>query len=64
MFERAIKGLDVATGENGVVNARYITKGTPKRETARFNSKLWGTDRTYNATPKRAKKGKEALLGL
>ena len=39
-------------------------QGYAKRETARFNSKLWGTDRTYNATPKRAKKGKEAVLGL
>jgi carboxypeptidase C (cathepsin A) len=66
MFERAIKGLDIATGKE-VVHAGYLTKGTPKstyREgNATIQFKVVGTDRTYNTTtnkpnpPKRAKRG-------
>ena len=65
MFERAIKGLDIATGKT-VVGAKYLTKGTAKSTYREGNSTIQfkevGPDRTYNTTtnkpnpPKRARR--------
>ena len=53
VFERAIKGLDIATGKT-VVGAKYLTKGTAKSTYREGNStiqfKKVGADRTYNTT--------------
>lgn len=53
MFERALKGLDIATGKE-VVGKSYISKGTAKSTYIEGNStiqlKLVPTDATYNTT--------------
>jgi carboxypeptidase C (cathepsin A) len=65
VFERAIKGLDIATGKT-VVGAKYLTTGTAKSTYQEGNSTIQfkevGPDRTYNTTtnkpnpPKRARR--------
>ena len=53
MFERAIKGMDIATGKE-VVKAGYLTKGTAKSTYREGNStiqfKVGSTSETYNTT--------------
>jgi Serine carboxypeptidase len=53
MFERALKGTDVATGKE-VVGANYLTKGTVKSTYREGNGtiqfKVVGIDQTYNTT--------------
>ena len=53
MFERALKGLDIATGKT-VVGKSYLTKGTAKSTYMQGNStvqmKVVDADATYNTT--------------
>ena len=53
MFERALKGLDMATGKE-VVGKNYLTVGTAKSTYRQGNGTIQfqvvGTDATYNTT--------------
>ncbi|EKG19690.1 Peptidase S10 serine carboxypeptidase [Macrophomina phaseolina MS6] len=54
LFERALKGLDLATGKELVVDASYVTVGTPTSEYREGNAtvqlEVLPTDATYNTT--------------
>lgn len=71
LFERAIKGLDIATGKV-VVGANYLTKGTAHSTYIEGNSTIQfttaNTTQTYNTTtnepnPPRSKRGLPHNLG-
>jgi carboxypeptidase C (cathepsin A) len=67
MFERAVKGLDIATGKE-VVKKGYLTKGTLKSTYREGNSTIQfknvGTDRTYNTTTNRPNPPKRARRSM